>query len=430
MKDFLLINQKYFDNILYMNYNNNLIIVFDTETTGFSPEKNEIVQLSYILYDIEKKEVVYATKPGEDIINIKGNIPKNTSNVHGITKDMTLDKRPIREHIDEFIYYCNQASRFVGHNIKFDIKMICGQMIKIINEYPETEESYKLFLEKFSMIGNELPEAAYCTMMESQGICAEILRTNKLKNKKLMEVHKLLFNQDVAGQLHNALVDISVTLRVYLKLTMDIDICESMNEFSSNVESVTNNYTICSLINPVSISKPIENVDYSGELITGLNMKIQDIEEEKIIVETFAKKFISDITKRAITNVTERIAPKEIICTNIIICKAILKSGKRKGEVCSRPLKGTAEFCNYHKPTTNIKINPEINTIEDKNINLPIKMKPTSQDINKISVDYVSNLLNKFTKKNKVAVLGGKRNIRNTRKGKGIKRRTTKNKNK
>ena len=35
-----------------MNYNKNLIIVFDTETTGFSPVKSEIVQLSYILYDI------------------------------------------------------------------------------------------------------------------------------------------------------------------------------------------------------------------------------------------------------------------------------------------------------------------------------------------------------------------------------------------
>lgn len=53
-------------------------------------------------------------------------------------------------------------------------------------------------------------------------------------------------------------------------------------------------------------------------------------------------------------------------------------------------------------------------------------MKPTSQeDINKMSVSYVSNLLNKFTKKNKVAALGGKRT---TRKGKGKKRKTIKNK--
>ena len=53
-----------------MSYNENLIIVFDTETTGFSPIKNEIVQLSYILYDVIKQEVIYATKPGEDIVDI------------------------------------------------------------------------------------------------------------------------------------------------------------------------------------------------------------------------------------------------------------------------------------------------------------------------------------------------------------------------
>ena len=114
----------------------NIIIVFDTETTGFSPEKNEIVQLSYILYDVKKQSVLYATRLNDDIVRINGKIPKSTSDVHGITKDMTLDKQPIKDHIDEFMRYCNQANRFVGHNIKFDIKMITGQINKIIQEYP------------------------------------------------------------------------------------------------------------------------------------------------------------------------------------------------------------------------------------------------------------------------------------------------------
>ena len=407
-----------------MSYNPNLIIVFDTETTGFSPEKNEVVQLSYILYDIQKKEVVYATKPGEDIVNIKGKIPKETSDVHGITKDMTLDKRPIREHIDEFIGYCNQAGRFVGHNIKFDIRMISGQMMKVIKEFPETEQTYKLFLERFAIVGNELPEDAYCTMVESQGICAEILKTNKLKYKKLMEVHKLLFNQDVAGQLHNALVDISVTLRVYLKLTMNIDICESMSEFSSNVESVTDNYTICSLIKPVSSTTPTEGVDYTGELITGLNIKPDGIEEEKVMVQTIAKKFVSDVTRQAISNVTSKIAPQESVCTNIMICRAIIKSGKRQGEVCSRPLKGTADFCNYHIPKGK-KVKPQQieqpKPIEETQVELPLKTKPTNEEIRQMSTSYVSNMLKGFTKRNKVGPAGGKRK---TRKGKNKKRKT------
>jgi len=404
--------------------NKNLIIVFDTETTGFSPEKNEVVQLSYILYDIEKQEVVYATRPGDDIVNIKGKIPKQTSDVHGITKDMTLDKRPIKEHIDQFISYCNQAGRFVGHNIKFDIRMITGQMMKVIKEFPETEQTYKTFLERFSMVGTDLPEAAYCTMVESQGVCAQILNTNKLKNKKLMEVHKLLFNQDVAGQLHNALVDISVTLRVYLMLTMGIDICESVREFSSNIESVTDNYTICSLIKPVRSTMPAESIDYSGELITGLNILPDGIEEEKVMVQTIAKQIVSNVTKQAIANVTARIAPQERMCTDITICKAIIKSGKRKGEVCSRPPKDSFEFCSYHIPKGKKIIPKPIETpkpVEETQVEMNIKSKPTNQEIKQMSTSYVSNLLKGFTKKNnKVAPMGG----RKTRKGKGKKRRT------
>ncbi len=382
-----------------MDYNENLIIVFDTETTGFSPEKNEIVQLSYILYDISKQEVVYATQLGNDIINIKGYIPKATSNVHGITKDMTLDKRPIKDHIDEFIIHCNKANQFVGHNIKFDIKMITGQINKIIEENPNTKEKYTNFLRKFAMVGKDLPDLAYCTMNESKGICAEILGVNKVKNQKLMEVHKLLFNQDVGGQLHNALVDISVTLRVYLKLTMNIDICESQREFNRNTTIVTNNVTICDLINPKPISNIIESVEYSGEIITSLNIILDGLEEEKIIVQTVAQKFVSDVEKQAIANVMalQKQAP---MCTSITICKTIIKSGVRKGDICGRPVTINYEFCGYHKPKTN-KVTPvDINN----NVN------------NATARSFVSRLFDRFTKKNKVVPLKGGKKRRKKRK--------------
>jgi DNA polymerase III epsilon subunit-like protein len=408
-----------------MSYNQNLIIVFDTETTGFSPERNEVVQLSYILYDIQKQEVVYATKSGDDIVNIKGQIPKQTSDVHGITKDMTLDKRPIKDHIDEFIGYCNQASTFVGHNIKFDIRMICGQIQKIIKEFPETEERYRDFFKRFQMVGKDLPDAAYCTMMESQGICAELRGTNKLKYEKLMEVHKLLFKQDVGGQLHNALVDISVTLRVYLKLTLDIDICESMREFNQNVESVTNNFTICSLIKPIPISGQVENINYTGDLITGLKIIPDGLEEEKIMVQTIAKQFVNNITNQAISNVKARITPQDTMCTNITICKTIIKSGKHKGETCSRPLKGNAEFCSYHIPK-NKKVVPQPVLELEAPVNLSSQSKPTNGEIKSYSTNFMTNLIKGVTRRNKVAPAGGKRRTRKARKSKRKTRRIKK----
>jgi DNA polymerase III epsilon subunit-like protein len=420
-----------------MSYDPNLILVFDTETTGFSPEKDEIVQLSYILYDIRKQEVVYATSLGNDIVNIKCKIPKRTSDVHGITKDMTLDKRPIKAHIDEFISYCNRAGKFVGHNIQFDIKMICGQIEKIIKEYPETESMYREFLNRFQVVNNILPELAFCTMEESKGVCAKLLGTNKLKKQKLMEVHRLLFNQNVGGQLHNALVDISVTLRVYLKLTLDIDICESINTSNANksgINSVTNIQTICELINPIAITdKVIDSViDYSGEIITGYTVSTDNLEEERIMVETVAKQFVANATKQAITNITNKIKPiRESMCTNITVCKTIIKSGVRKGQECGRPQIANSEFCGYHKPKVNTKDSVRVSdsyTLE--NMNLDSELDIPIADVSKEKPQQ-SNYFG-FTRKNsKIVPLGGKTKMqrkkriskKNKRKHKTVKKR-------
>ena len=375
--------------------NSNIIIVFDTETTGFSPERNEIVQLSYILYDTQTQTVVYATTQGDDIVNIKGAIPPETTAVHGISKDMTLGKRPIKEHIDQFIQYCLQAGKFVGHNIKFDIKMITGQMKKIVKEFPEDKERYDNFLKGFDMVGKNLPEAAYCTMSESQGVCAELKGTKKRKNEKLMEVHKLLFNQDVGGQLHNALVDISVTLRVFLKLTMNIDICESMTQFTPDVVNVSNNIEICSLIKPISISGPIKNVEYSGELITGLTRVPSGVEEDKINVDTVVKqiasKMASDVQAQAMSNILGKIPPTTT-CTSISICKSLIVDGTETNETCDKS--SNNQFCSIEGSIEGeILIKPQI--------------KPRSYS------------------KNKVVPLGGRKNKtkRRRRNKKTIKRR-------
>jgi hypothetical protein len=217
--------------------------------------------------------------------------------------------------------------------------MITGQMKKIMKDFPQDKERYDNFLKGFDMVGKDLPEAAYCTMSESQGICAQLKGTKKLKNEKLMEVHKLLFNQDVGGQLHNALVDISVTLRVFLKLTMNIDICESMTEFTPDVVNVSNNIEICSLIKPISISGPIQNVEYSGELITGLTRVPSGIEEDKINVDTtvkqIASKVASDVQAQAMSNILGKIPPTTT-CTSISICKSLIVDGTETNEMCDK----------------------------------------------------------------------------------------------
>ena len=354
---------------------NNIIIVFDTETTGFSPEKNEIVQLSYILYDVDKQSVLYATKLNDDIVKINGKIPKETSDVHGITIDMTLDKLPIKDHIDKFIGYCEQADKFVGHNIKFDIQMITGQIKKIIQQYPSEEERYSNFLSKFAMINSMLPDAAYCTMNQSKEICAYLKGTKKLKAEKLMEVHRLLFNQDVKGQLHNALVDISVTLRVYLKLTANLDICASMERTPAPSSSVNNNNEICNLINPVDSIEPVKNVDYSGELISGFAVIPEGLNENTITVQTEARKMAEQIVSQALGQAY----------TSISICsKTITKDNEVTDEVCK-----------------------------------VVREKPI---ISKFSKGFMSNIMQSVTRKNKIVPLGGRRKALRKRKSRKIKK--------
>ena len=98
---FYIINQiSYLKNPKYIYiqyYYMTKFIVFDTETTGFSFSKSEIVQLSYILYDTEKRQVLHATTLGDDIVQIKSpKIPKEVSDIHGITIEDTHNKQPIK----------------------------------------------------------------------------------------------------------------------------------------------------------------------------------------------------------------------------------------------------------------------------------------------------------------------------------------------
>jgi DNA polymerase III epsilon subunit-like protein len=422
-----------------MTQNPNWIIVFDTETTGFSPVKNEIVQLSYFIYDTLDGKIIHGTNPGEDLVNIIGKIPPSTTQVHGITKEITIDKRPIKEHIDDFIYWCNQCSQFVGHNIAFDIKMIIGQIHKMHIDSFDIDETqkYQQFLERFQLIGGHLPDDAFCTMIESTGICAKLRGDVKHKKMKLMEVHKLLFNQDVGGQLHNALVDISVTLRVFLKLTKDIDICISplQSEISQSITQVKTNYDICSLIQPIPIKIQPDMIEYSGEIVTGLKVlpNNEGLQEEKIMVESIAKKlaneFIKNVQKKAIENVSNQITPYSL-CTNISICRAIIKSGKKMGETCSRHIK-YGDFCGIHTPkitqivpdidNTQVIQKPYMNNSESSSVPMQVdelSIRPVVIEKTKPTSTYYDSLMAslKLNKTNKVAPVGGNRRTKKNRK--------------
>ena len=263
-----------------------IILVFDTETTGLPPIKNSsgerynyfneyphaskwprIVQLSYILYDTDLMKIIYKTEENDDIIRLKPGeqISKEAFEKTGITSaKLNSYGRPIAEHIDRFIdYYEDYYPLLVGHNIKFDINMLCAELSLLIDEDegPNKKSKYKRLYDKILPIQKSRyvyeSENVYCTMKSGKPKCklvAHIYKNNKptenfanyFKGPRLDEAHQILFKQNVKGQLHNALVDISVTLRVYMMLAHDIDICAEENNTPSNIE-------ICNIIQAVDI---------------------------------------------------------------------------------------------------------------------------------------------------------------------------------
>jgi DNA polymerase III epsilon subunit-like protein len=339
-----------------INHDPNIIIVFDTETTGLSPKYDEIVQLSYIVYDVKERKVLFSTTLGDDIVAVTRTIPKKSTDVHGITTADTRVKgrHLIEDHINQFVYWTNMAGLIVGHNVGFDIRMVNASIEKIIKSYPKDQREeiayrYFDFLMRFQPVGEGTD--TFCTLKTSRSVCPKIYQVDKKKQKyKLDEVHKLLFRQEAKGQLHNALVDISATLRVFMKLKYNIDICVGVDGDASNISkltSVANDNDICKLINPVDIplDQVVPTVVYSGPLISGFTVLLGDdgLLEEEFNVETVVGKVLEEIVGKVMLSSID-LVPDSCL-TKISVCTSVIRGGVKSGFTCGRDVVIGQGFC-------------------------------------------------------------------------------------
>ena len=93
-------------------------VVFDIETTGFSPIKNRIIEIGAV--KIKNGEIV---ERFSEFINPQVPIPYKITKLTSITDDMVIDA-PTREVIiPKFVEFCDGAV-LVGHNVGFDISFI------------------------------------------------------------------------------------------------------------------------------------------------------------------------------------------------------------------------------------------------------------------------------------------------------------------
>jgi len=97
-------------------------VAFDTETTGFSPNNDRIVEIGAVKFRdgrvlAKKSWLLY---PGR-------RIPYWATEVHGITNEDVANKPPFKEVYPEFLKF-TQGSVLMAHNARFDISFMAEEI--------------------------------------------------------------------------------------------------------------------------------------------------------------------------------------------------------------------------------------------------------------------------------------------------------------
>lgn len=110
------------------------IVVFDLETTGFSPKNDEIIQIAAL--KIKNGEKILKT-PFHSYVKPKRNIPDVITRLTGIAQDNVKRAPTVSKVISIFSKYCGD-SLLVAHNARrFDMKFLeqaCKGRRKLIRE--------------------------------------------------------------------------------------------------------------------------------------------------------------------------------------------------------------------------------------------------------------------------------------------------------
>ena len=191
------------------DFNNKKYMVVDTETTGL-PEKSDIgtlpshtdlnkyknarmIQICWAIFDGNKLEEL------EDFYVKPNGFKVENTNIHGITTEMCIKNgKKLNDVLIKFSQSVNKVKFIVGHNIAFDIEIICSELYR--NKFDDV----------INLVKNK---QRICTMQKSIPLKVD----GSLKAPKLIKLYKYLFNKEFDGQ-HNAKYDVLATGEVFTEL--------------------------------------------------------------------------------------------------------------------------------------------------------------------------------------------------------------------
>ncbi|WP_180376144.1 3'-5' exonuclease [Lactococcus garvieae] len=95
-------------------------VVFDFETTGLSPQKNEIIQIGAVKYDEMHQEIA---RFNQLIKPTRSYLPTKISELTGIWPSALLNQPVLAEVLPDFIAFSSD-SLMVAHNAPFDVSFL------------------------------------------------------------------------------------------------------------------------------------------------------------------------------------------------------------------------------------------------------------------------------------------------------------------
>lgn len=178
-------------------------LFFDTETTGLPKNYKapytdldnwpRVVQLSWLIS--EDSNII---KESDNIIKVDFPIPVQSSNVHGITNEVSRAKgKELNTVMGEFLNDVADADVLVCHNLSFDLAIVQSELLR-------------------GGLNPELDKKMFCTMKSAVDFC-KLPGNYGFKWPKLEELYDICFQEKLENA-HDAMVDVKATFRCFDKL--------------------------------------------------------------------------------------------------------------------------------------------------------------------------------------------------------------------
>ena len=211
------------------------ILIFDVETTGLElkkslPQCSHIIQFSFLQYNLETKTI-------QERFNEYINIPKHVEiipfieNLTKINRELCDHGIPIQTALKAFYKVFHASDFVVAHNFSFDASMITLEFLRHFEELKEEcPNGLTMFKGGIDQYGTMKSSIHLCKIPFSDSASYALKNPNQKENykfPKLEELYKFLFKEDASIEnLHNAMVDVLVCFKCFMKLYYNVHISD------------------------------------------------------------------------------------------------------------------------------------------------------------------------------------------------------------